>query len=81
MRRALIIALLVGLGAAVPARILSQGASLVTTPRQQFGAGIGDDYFLVTYSQLEQYWQTLDRESDRMRLVDIGLTAEGRATP
>jgi hypothetical protein len=78
MRRALCIALLVGVGAAVPARILSQGASLVTTPRQQFGAGIGDDYFLATYSQLEQYWQTLDRESDRMRLVDIGLTAEGR---
>jgi len=77
-RRVFVISLLLALGAAVPARILSQAASPVTTPRQQFGANIGDDYFLATYSQLEQYWQTLDRESDRMRLVDIGATEEGR---
>ena len=77
-RRVLVISLLLALGAAVPARILSQAASPVTTPRQQFGANIGDDYFLATYTQLEQYWQTLDRESDRMRLVDIGATEEGR---
>jgi hypothetical protein len=77
-RRVLAIALLVGLGASIPARILSQGGSPVTTPRQAFGASIGDDYFLATYTQLEQYWQVLDRESDRMRLIDIGLTEEGR---
>jgi hypothetical protein len=77
-RRVVAIALLAGLGAAVPARILSQTASPVTTPRQAFGANIGDDYFLATYTQLEQYWQTLDRESDRMQLVDIGPTEEGR---
>src|SRR3954465_10090887 len=78
IRRVLVISLLLALGAAVPARMLSQAASPVTTPRQQFGANLGDDYFLATYTQLEQYWQTLDRESDRMRLVDIGLTEEGR---
>src|SRR4051812_6344146 len=78
VRRALVISLLLAVVAAVPARILSQAASPVTTPRQQFGAAIGDDYFLATYTQLEQYWQTLDRESDRMRLVDIGPTEEGR---
>ena len=50
----------------------------VTTPQQQFGASIGDDYFLATYTQLEEYWKTLDRESDRMQLVDIGRTEEGR---
>src|SRR3954462_10244005 len=50
----------------------------VTTPTQQFGAAIGDDYFLATYTQLEAYWKTLDRESDRMSLVDIDRTAEGR---
>ena len=43
-----------------------------------FGSRIGDDYFLATYSQLEQYWKRLDRESDRMTLVDIGRTEEGR---
>ena len=51
----------------------------VTTPQQQFGASIGDDYFLATYTQLEEYWKTLDRQSDRMQLVDIGRTEEGRA--
>jgi hypothetical protein len=50
----------------------------VTTPGQHFGARVGDDYFLATYSQLESYWQRLDRESDRMALVDIGRTEEGR---
>jgi hypothetical protein len=64
--------------AAAQAVIRSQSVSLVTTPLQQFGANIGDDYFLATYSQLERYWQTLDRESDRLALVDIGRTEEGR---
>ena len=50
----------------------------VTTPEQHVGARIGADYFLATYSQLETYWQRLDRESDRMALVDIGRTEEGR---
>src|SRR5205085_2304447 len=74
----LIISLLIALAAAIPARILSQSGSPVSTPRQQFGANLGDDYFLATYTQLEQYWHTLDRQSDRLRLVDIGLTEEGR---
>src|SRR6185436_16852662 len=51
----------------------------VTTPKEQFGASIGDDYFLATYSQLEAYWKKLDQQSDRMQLVDIGRTEEGRA--
>ena len=36
----------------------------VTTPRQQFGADIGDDYFLANYTQLEEYWKALDLQSD-----------------
>ena len=40
---------------------------------------IGDDYYLATYTQLLSYWQKLDAESDRMTLVDIGKSAEGRA--
>jgi hypothetical protein len=77
-RRALAISLLLTVLAAIPARILSQAASPVTTPRQQFGANIGDDYFLVNYTQLHEYWQLLDRQSDRLQLVDIGRTEEGR---
>src|SRR3954469_13819785 len=50
----------------------------ITTPVAQFGHNIGDDYFLANYSQMIDYWRKLDRESDRMRMVRIGTTAEGR---
>jgi hypothetical protein len=53
-------------------------AQTVTTPKQQFGFDIGTDYQLPNYQQLVGYWQKLDRESDRMKLVEIGKTAEGR---
>ncbi|HET9269520.1 MAG TPA: M14 metallopeptidase family protein, partial [Vicinamibacterales bacterium] len=56
----------------------TQSRAAVTAPRDAFGTAIGDDYFLATYTQLEAYWKALDRESDRMRLVDIGRTEEGR---
>jgi hypothetical protein len=50
----------------------------ITTPRAQFGSNIGDDYFLANYSQMIAYWKTLDSESDRLSLVEIGKTSEGR---
>ena len=50
----------------------------VTSPKEQFGFSIGDDYQLVNYKQLTAYWKKLDAESDRMKLVEIGKTAEGR---
>jgi hypothetical protein len=50
----------------------------ITTPKQALGFNIGDDYQMASYSQLETYWKKLASESDRMKLVDIGLTAEGR---
>jgi hypothetical protein len=54
------------------------GQRHITTPKEQFGFNVGDDYRLVNYSQLEAYWKKLAAESDRMTLTDIGLTAEGR---
>lgn len=53
-------------------------APKITTPKQALGFNIGDDYHMASYSQLEAYWKKLASESDRMKLVDIGLTAEGR---
>jgi hypothetical protein len=50
----------------------------ITSPLQEFGHNIGDDYRLVNYQQMLKYWQKLDRESDRMRLERIGTSAEGR---
>jgi Zinc carboxypeptidase len=56
----------------------SAGAQTITSPKQHFGFNIGDDYQLATYTQFAEYWSKLDKESDRMKVVEIGTTAEGR---
>src|SRR3984957_12376203 len=38
----------------------------------------GDDYFLANYTQLLDYWNKVAKESDRIKLQEIGKTAEGR---
>jgi hypothetical protein len=53
-------------------------AQHITTPKEALGFNLGDDYRVANYTQLEQYWKKLASESDRMKLVDIGLTSEGR---
>ena len=53
-------------------------AQTVTSPKQHFGFNIGDDYQLATYTEFQSYWAKLDKESDRMRVQEIGKTAEGR---
>src|SRR5260221_10778679 len=58
--------------------LAGQGLLPVTTPKQALGFNLGDDYQVANYSQLAAYWKTLDAESDRMILADIGTTAEGR---
>ncbi len=52
--------------------------NLVTTPKEFFGANIGDDYYLANYKQMTEYWKKLEQESDRIKIVEIGSTAEGR---
>jgi hypothetical protein len=69
--------------AAAAAAVLVASAALpaqarLTTPQQQFGHEIGADYQLPDYTRLVAWWQKLATESDRMKLVDIGRTAEGR---
>jgi hypothetical protein len=56
----------------------AQKAPKVTTPKEALGFNLGDDYQMATYTQLEVYWKKLAAESDRMKLVEIGKTAEGR---
>lgn len=53
-------------------------AEHITSPLEQFGHKIGEDYWLATYSQLVEYWKRLDQESERMVLKQIGKTEEGR---
>src|SRR3984957_16965720 len=50
----------------------------LTTPKDALGFNVGDDYQMAAYTQLESWWKKLAVESNRMKLVDIGLTAEGR---
>jgi Zinc carboxypeptidase len=50
----------------------------VTTPKEYFGFDIGDDYCLANYQQLAGYWKKLERTSDRIKVIDIGATEEGR---
>ena len=53
-------------------------APAITTPKAAFGFDIGDDYCLANYQQLKAYWEKLAAESDRIKLLTIGTTAEGR---
>src|SRR3954463_16028265 len=50
----------------------------LTTPVEEWGHGIGDDYFLADYKQLTAYWKKLETQSPRLKLVDIGKSSEGR---
>jgi hypothetical protein len=61
--------LLLGVAAAV--------AQSIPTPKEHFGFNIGDDYQLANYTQTEAYFKKL-AASPRAKMVDIGLTEEGR---
>src|SRR5687768_4255752 len=71
------ILLLIPAGASAPEAQVG-AATAITSPKEQFGHEIGDDYRLVNYTQYVEYLQKVDRESDRMTVIDIGRTAEGR---
>src|SRR6266567_7292914 len=58
--------------------LFAQSAPKITTPKEALGFNIGDDYHVANYTQLEAYWKKLATESDRMKLVSIGNTSEGR---
>lgn len=49
------------------------------TPKEHFGFNIGDDYNLANYTQTEAYFKKIANASDRVKLVDIGKTEEGRS--
>ena len=56
----------------------SSAAPKVTTPKEEWGKNLGDDYFLTNYQQLLAYWKKLDAESTRMQVVEIGKTGWGK---
>ena len=75
-RRVTAVLLLTGALALHTTLVRAQGA--ITSPRQQFGFNIGDDYKLATYTQFESYFRKLASQTNKMKLVEIGKTAEGR---
>src|SRR5437763_10873238 len=65
--------------AALPATCWpADAAPRVTPPKDFFGFNLGDDYCLANYQQLAGYWARLERESDRLKVVCLGTTEEGR---
>jgi hypothetical protein len=56
-----------------------QAQTTVTTPKQQFGFNIGDDYSLANYTQYVDYLKKLDRESDRLTVQRDRQVFRGRA--
>jgi hypothetical protein len=50
----------------------------VTAPREVLGFDIGDDYCMANYTQIATLWKKWSTESDRLKLVSIGETEEGR---
>lgn len=78
--RSLLAAAALVLASGASARLSAQGVvqGRVTTPKEQFGANFGDDYFLANYQQIAEYWRKLEKESPRLKVQNMGKTAEGR---
>jgi hypothetical protein len=63
---------------AKPAVAAQASAARITSPKEEWGHNIGDDYFLANYQQLMAYWKKLEKESPRIRVQEIGKTTENR---
>jgi len=78
MRGAAAVAAAVVMAVAAAQAQRAAAPAALTTPKAHFGHDIGDDYYLANYTQYVEYLHKLDRESDRMTVVEIGKTEEGR---
>lgn len=58
---------------------VNTSAQNIPSPKEHFGFSIGDNYQLATYTQTEAYFKKLASASDRVKLIDIGKTEEGRS--
>ena len=58
------------------AGVLSQQA--VPSPSSVFGFEPGADNTLATYDQVVEYFRRVDQASDRVQLMDAGVTSQGR---
>jgi len=51
------------------------------SPKEHFGFTIGDNYQLANFTQTAEYFKKISEQSDRVKLLSIGLTEEGRTQP
>jgi hypothetical protein len=66
------------LALAIFATLSGLAAAQVSTPKQILGHDLGEDYWLPNYSEFTKFLQTLDEQSDRLKVVSIGKSEEGR---
>ena len=52
----------------------------IASPQEHFGFRMGTDRQLVSAEGIEQYFELVASQSDRVRLVDVGLSTEGHRT-
>ena len=78
MRKFLLATSILGLAAVASAQPAPPAPAKVTSFDQMFGVTVGADYYLADYTKTEQWLKKAAGESDRMKLVSIGKTAEGR---
>ena len=50
----------------------------IPSPHEFFGFELGEDGKLARWSRIVEYFRLLERESPRVRVVDLGKTTEGR---
>ncbi len=70
------IALTLGVLAAVSTAAVAQRP--LPTPESVLGFKPGDDFKLATYDESLAYFKKLDEASDRLTLIEVGKTSEGR---
>ena len=58
-------------------RVAAQDAS-IPTPESVFGFPVGADGMLFDYEESIEYFEQLERASDRIRLIQVGTTSYGR---
>ncbi len=49
----------------------------ITTPEEFFGFKLGTDKKLARWDKIVEYYRLLERESDRIRVIDLGPSTEG----
>ncbi len=81
MRKQVSVLLLLALwvvGTGTSTRAEQAARQSLQTPEQFFGFQMGADRKLANWDKLHEYYQLLAKSSDRVRLVELGKTSEGR---